>query len=135
MEIVVRDYMESDLEKVNEILFEAFGVSKSNFKVENIRELVSVCDNEVSGYLYLTKVLNPIKNIYYCLVDYVCVSSKYRGTGTSDKLINYAIEVAKEMGANYLQLTSAPHRIGAHKLYERCGFKKRETDVFRKEIV
>ena len=123
MEIIVRDYMDSDLDKVNEILLEAFGVSKGNFKDDNLRELVSVSDSEVSGYLILTKVLNPIKNIYYCLI------------GTSDKLINYAIEVAKEMGANYLQLTSAPHRIGAHKLYERCGFKKRETDVFRKEIV
>ena len=37
----------------------------------------------------------PIKNIYYCLVDYVCVSSKYRGTGTSDELIKYATEILR----------------------------------------
>ena len=63
MEIIVRDYMDSDLDKVNEILLEAFGVSKGNFKDDNLRELVSVSDSEVSGYLILTKVLNPIKNI------------------------------------------------------------------------
>lgn len=135
MDIVVRMYESNDLDKVNEILREAFDREKKEFNDDSFIEIVSLCDGEVSGYLYLTKVFNPIKNIYYCLVDYVCVSSKYRGTGTSDELIKYATKVSKEMGASYMQLTCSPFRKSAHKLYERNGFKIAETDLFRKELL
>ena len=135
MNVEVRDYQAADLERVNEIIGESFGGVKGEAKDECFREIVSLNDGEVSGYLLLTKVLNPVRGSYYCLVDYVCVASEYRGTGASDKLIEYATSVAKEMGAHYLQLTCAPFRVDAHKLYERCGFDKRETDVYRKVLV
>ena len=135
MDIVVRMYESKDLDKVNEILKESFNTEKKEFNDDNFTEIVSLCDGEISGYLYLTKVYNPIKNIYYCLVDYVCVSSKYRGTGTSDELIKFAIKISKKMGASYMQLTCAPFREKAHKLYERNGFKIAETDLFRKELL
>ena len=135
MNVEVRDYQAADLERVNEIIGESFGGVKGEAKDECFREIVSLNDGEVSGYLLLTKVLNPVRNKYYCLVDYVCVASKFRGSGASDKLIEYATDAAKEMGASYLQLTCAPFRVSAHKLYERCGFEKRETDVYRKVLV
>lgn len=135
MDIIVREYDDGDLNEVNIILKEAFDVTKDNFNIENIKELVSVCDGEVSGYLILTRVVNPVRKFNYYLIDYVCVLSKYRKTGVSDKLINYAVDLAKNEGAKYLQLTCAPFRVGGHKLYERCGFKMIDTDLFRKELV
>ena len=135
MDVVVRKYESKDLEKVNEILKEAFNVEKGEFSDKCFTEIVSLCDGEISGYLYLTKVFNPIKNNCYCLVDYVCVSSKYRKTGTSDKLMEYAVKVAGEMGAKYMQLTCAPFRKSAHKLYERIGFRLADTDLYRKELL
>ena len=83
----------------------------------------------------MTRVLNPIKNKYYYLIDYVCVLSKYRGLGVSDKLMEYAFKLAKENDAMYLQLTCSRFRDAAHKLYERCGFIKRDSDIYRKEIL
>ena len=91
-------------------------------------------DDVICGYLLITKVLNPIKNKYYCLFDYVCVSEKYRGLGLGEKLTRYAEEVALEDSPMYLQLSCSYFRQDAHKLYEKCGFEKRESDLYRKVI-
>ena len=135
MKIVVRDYELNDLNTVNEILNDAFKARKENFDDSCFHEFVSVNDNEVSGYLLLTKVFNPIRKRIYFLVDYVCVAEKYRGSGASDALIKYACDYASKEGASYLQLTCAPFRVSAHSLYERCGFKKIDTDLYRKELL
>ena len=71
MKIDVRDYELSDLNAVNEILNDAFKVRKDNFDDSCFHEIVSLNDNEVSGYLLLTKVFNPIRKRIYFLVDYV----------------------------------------------------------------
>lgn len=133
--VEVRNYKEEDLNKVNLILMEAFSHEKTNFNDANFKEIVALCDNTVCGYLLLTKVLNPIKNKYYYLVDYVCVSSEYRGNGIALKMLEYAENVAKEDGALYLQLTCSYSREAAQKLYIKAGFEKRKSNVFRKGLL
>ncbi len=135
MNIEVRGYREEDLVGVNEILKEAFTCEKGKVVGEEFQELVAVMDNQIVGYLLLTKILNPIKNRYYYLVDYVCVSSSYRGKGIGKELLDYAYKIAKEQQAMYLQLTSSRFRTAAHKLYDKCGFIKRDSDIYRKEII
>lgn len=132
--IDVRFYENRDLDSVNTILEEAFKVSKSNFNNSSIKEIVALVDGNVCGYLLLTKVLNPILNKYYYLVDYVCVLSSYHGRGIGKKLLSFAEEVALRDDAMYLQLTCSSFRIAAHKLYESCGFVKRDSDIFRKVL-
>jgi GNAT superfamily N-acetyltransferase len=134
MNIDISYYKDEYLDQVNIILKEAFNIEKSNFNGDEFKEIVSIVDGEVCGYLLLTKVLNPIKNKYYYLVDYVCVLSKYRGLGISDKLMEFAEEIAREDNAMYLQLTCSTNRVAAHKLYERCGYIKRDSDQFRKVL-
>lgn len=132
--IDVRFYENRDLDSVNTILEEAFKVSKSNFNNSSIKEIVALDDGNVCGYLLLTKVLNPILDKYYYLVDYVCVSSLYRGRGIGKKLLSFAEAVALKDNAMYLQLTCSSFRVAAHKLYESCGFIKRDSDIFRKVL-
>lgn len=132
--IDVRFYENRDLDSVNTILEEAFKVSKSNFNNSSIKEIVALVDGNVCGYLLLTKVLNPILNKYYYLVDYVCVLSSYHGRGIGKKLLSFAEKVALRDDAMYLQLTCSSFRIAAHKLYESCGFVKRDSDIFRKVL-
>ncbi len=134
MNIVVDYYKDENLEQVNNVLKEAFNVEKNNFSGEEFKEIVALYDDEAVGYLLLTKVLNPIKNKYYYLVDYVCVLSKYRGLGISDRLMEFAEDIAREDNAMYLQLTCSTHRVAAHRLYERCGYIKRDSDQFRKVL-
>ena len=133
--IEVRNYREEDLSFVNEILFESFNIKKDNFTGDNFYEVVATIDNKVCGYLLLTKVLNPIKNKYYMLVDYVCVGSQFRNMGIGKKLMEYAEGIAKNEKVMYLQLTCSTFRKAGHKLYESCGFIKRDSDIFRKEII
>ena len=130
--IEVRFYENRDLDSVNTILEEAFKVSKSNFNNSSIKEIVALADGNVCGYLLLTKVLNPILDNY--LVDYVCVLSSYHGRGIGKKLLSFAEDVALRDDAMYLQLTCSSFRIAAHKLYENCGFVKRDSDIFRKVL-
>ena len=134
MDVIVDYYKEEYLDDINKVLKEAFNIEKSNFSGEEFKEIVAIVDNKAVGYLLLTKVLNPIKNKYYYLVDYVCVLSNYRGLGISDKLMKFAEDIALNDDAMYLQLTCGTQRVAAHKLYERCGYIKRDSDQFRKVL-
>lgn len=133
--IITREYRDSDLNEVNTILKETFDIEKKNFELDKFHEIVVTLDDKVCGYLLMTKVLNPILNKYYYLLDYVSVLSEYRGKGIGTKLLEYAEEIAKEENAIYIQLTCGYKRVEAHKLYEKNGYIKRESDVFRKELV
>ena len=68
-------------------------------------------------------------------IIYVKVDKRYRGQGIAKKLLDYAEEYAKENKAIYLQLTCSTFRTSAHKLYEKCGFIKRDSDLYRKELL
>ena len=135
MDIKVRNYCKEDLEGVNKVLYESFSCSKEDFSCNDFFEIVALVDGKIGGYLLLTKVFNPIKKRYYFLVDYVCVLSDYRGHGIGDLMLLYAEEVAREEKGMYLQLTCSHFRKAAHKLYERQGYKKRDSDIYRKELV
>lgn len=135
MEIQVRDYREGDLEEVNAILKESFSCEKENFHDDIFHEIVATVNGKVVGYLLLTKIVNPIRKQFYYFVDYVCVLNEYRGMSLGEHLLDYAYQIAKEDGACYLQLTCSRFRIAAHKLYEKCNFIKRDSDIYRKEIL
>ena len=132
--VEVRLYENKDLNSVNNILSEAFNIRKDNFHYDNMVEIVAFIYVEVCGYLLLTKILNPILNRYYYSVDYVCVLSKYRNIGIGRKMMLQAEMIARREKAVYLQLTCSTFRRSAHKLYEACGYIKRDSDIFRRML-
>ena len=66
-------------------------------------------------------------------LDEVVVDESARGKGVGEALVKAALDVGRERGAQLAELQSGrgPARAAAHKLYERIGFKLRDTDVFR----
>lgn len=56
-------------------------------------------------------------------IEAVRIESRLRGKGLGSELIGHAIGRAKERGCKLVQLTSDNSRQGAHRLYERLGFK------------
>lgn len=56
-------------------------------------------------------------------IEAVRIDSHLRGKGLGSELIRHAIGRAKERGCKMVQLTSDNSRQGAHRLYERLGFK------------
>jgi GNAT superfamily N-acetyltransferase len=66
-------------------------------------------------------------------LDEVVVDAAARGKGVGEALVRAAIEVGREKGAQVAELQSGrgPARDVAHRLYERIGFRIRDSDVMR----
>lgn len=64
-------------------------------------------------------------------VEDVVVRSIHRGKGVGTKLMTTIIIFAKKKKMAYIDLTSRPERIAANKLYQKMGWEKRETNVYR----
>jgi len=56
-------------------------------------------------------------------IEAVRIESSLRGKGLGSDLIRHAVARAKARGCKMVQLTSDNSRQGAHRLYERLGFK------------
>ena len=69
-------------------------------------------------------------------LDEVVVDDSARGRGVGEALVKACLEIGRERGAEVAELQPGrgPERAVAHRLYERIGFKLRETDVFRIEL-
>ncbi len=61
----------------------------------------------------------------------VVVDKQARGQGLGEAIVQYAINYARQLGTKKLDLTSSPDRIAANRLYQKTGFKLRETNVYR----
>ena len=64
-------------------------------------------------------------------VEDVVVDSATRGQGAGQALVEAAVAHAGKIGARTVDLTSRPTREAANRLYRRCGFELRETNVYR----
>ena len=64
-------------------------------------------------------------------IEDVIVDGNQRGRGTGELLTRHALMVAREAGATTVDLTSRPSREAANRLYQRIGFERRETNVYR----
>ncbi len=56
------------------------------------------------------------------LIEAVRVRSDHRGSGLGGRLIEWAIDTARDRGAAMVQLTTDASRKDAHRFYERLGF-------------
>jgi ribosomal protein S18 acetylase RimI-like enzyme len=64
-------------------------------------------------------------------IEDVIVDQAARGRGIGEALTRESLRIAKEKGARTVELTSRPSRQAANRLYQRVGFVKRETNVYR----
>jgi GNAT superfamily N-acetyltransferase len=66
-------------------------------------------------------------------LDEVVVDERARGKGVGEALVKAALDVGRDRGAQVAELQSGrgSNREAAHRLYERLGFRIRDSDVFR----
>jgi GNAT superfamily N-acetyltransferase len=66
-------------------------------------------------------------------LDEVVVDAAARGRGVGEALVKAALEVGRACGAQVAELQSGrgSNREAAHRLYERLGFRIRDSDVLR----
>ena len=89
-------------------------------------------DGEIVGSL--TLVVFRIPTGVRAWIEDVVVDESARGRGVGEALNRAALERARDRGAVTVDLTSRPSRETANRLYQRLGFERRETNVYRLEL-
>lgn len=64
-------------------------------------------------------------------IEDVVVDNAARGHGAGQQLVEAAVAFGIKIGAKSIDLTSRPSREAANRLYRRCGFELRETNLYR----
>jgi len=82
----------------------------------------------------LTLALFRIPTGLRAWIEDVVVDGSARGKGVGEALNLAALARAASAGATTVDLTSRPSREAANRLYQRIGFTRRDTNVYRYEI-
>jgi ribosomal protein S18 acetylase RimI-like enzyme len=98
----------------------------------NTQLFIAEENNEIIGTL--TLVFNKIPTGYKVWIEDVVVDNRARGKGVGKALTQFAIEYTSNENIKNINLTSSPDRVVANKLYQKLGFVKRETNVYRLTI-
>ena len=93
------------------------------------RLLVAKVEGAIVGSL--TLALFWIPTGLRAWIEDVVVDESVRGQGIGAALNLEALKLARDQGARTVDLTSRPSREAANRLYQRLGFKQRETNVYR----
>jgi len=110
---------------------------KTNWKalkkvMQNEILLIARDNKTVVGLTVLSETWKP--TAFVGTIEDVIVDEKYRGQGIGKEMILRAIKKAKQLKMTYLNLTSHASRIEANSLYQKIGFKKRETNVYKLDL-
>ncbi|WP_282073502.1 GNAT family N-acetyltransferase [Polaribacter atrinae] len=89
-------------------------------------------NNNILGTL--TLVFNKIPTGNKVWIEDVVVDNDARGKGVGEKLTQFAIEYTANKEIKSVNLTSSPDRVVGNKLYQKLGFIKRDTNVYRLTI-
>ena len=73
----------------------------------------------------------PIPTATRGWVEDVIVDEASTNQGIGRQLLDAMVARAKELGCKTVDLTSRPSREAANHLYEKAGFERRETNVYR----
>jgi ribosomal protein S18 acetylase RimI-like enzyme len=90
-------------------------------------------DREQGGSIVgtLTLVTFRIPTALRAWIEDVVVDGGARGRGAGEALTSEALRIATARGARTIDLTSRRSREAAHRLYEKVGFRLRDTSVYR----
>jgi len=96
---------------------------------DNITIFVAEENGEIVGMM--TFVTYRIPSGLKAWIEDVVVDNSKQGQGIGRALIEKAIEYANQLNIIKIDLTTAPFRVAANALYQKIGFTKRETNVYR----
>jgi len=86
-------------------------------------------DGRIVGML--TLVVFRIPTGVRAWIEDVVVDEAVRGRGVGEALSQEAVRRAVGLGARTVELTSRPSREAANRLYQRLGFVRRDSNVYR----
>lgn len=83
----------------------------------------------IVGSLTLATFYTPTGR--HAWIEDVVVDSACRGQGLGEALTRRALEDARRMGLKSVSLTSRASRVAANQLYQKLGFVRHETNLYR----
>ena len=107
----------------------------------SLEELQRVIQSDERFLFFATEngeVIGTLTLVFYQLpsglkawIEDVIVDEHARGKGVATALLKHALQVARDKGSLKADLTSMPWRTAANRLYQKMGFKKRESNMYR----
>ncbi len=119
------------------LLLEQLLEKKVNFSMDDFLSIVqsessilygAFENDELIGIIILVIINIPTGR--QLRIEDVVVDKSQRGKGIGELLTIEAVKRAKKMEISKLALTSNPSRISANKLYQKLGFKLRNTNSY-----
>ena len=98
-------------------------------KSEDTLVFVAEENDEILGTV--TLAIYRIPSGIKAWIEDVVVDESARGKGVSVALMKHALDAARNIGVEKVDLTSQPFRVAANNLYVKLGFELRETNVYR----
>ena len=98
-------------------------------KSEDTLVFVAEENDEILGTV--TLAIYRIPSGIKAWIEDVVVDESARGIGVSVALMKHALDAARNIGVEKVDLTSQPFRVAANNLYVKLGFELRETNVYR----
>ena len=135
MDVVIREAVITDWRELNRLNSEELGylVSESQTKEQLTKILadetqlilIAMYHSTVQGYVHLSNY----ETLYFPTLKNVmglAVSSHFQGKSLGSQLMSAAELWAKKQGASGIRVNSGEMRIGAHKFYEKIGYKSKK---------
>ena len=83
----------------------------------------------VVGFTQLYPTYSSVRVVKNWILNDLYVAKEYRKQGIGEKLIQTAMNFAKENNSKFVQLSTAVDNYTAQSLYEQIGFKKQEPET------
>ena len=138
VEVIAASEVDDDLVTGFAALVPQLSSSSPPPTAEELGEIVASPDSvlylaRIDGRLVgsLTLALYRIPTGLKAWIEDVVVDESVRGQGVGEALSRQAIDEARRRGAKNLSLTSRAARETANRLYQRLGFDRYETNVYR----
>ena len=81
------------------------------------------------GFTQLYPTYSSVRVLKNWILNDLYVDKEYRKQGIGEKLIQTAMNFAKENNSKFVQLSTAVDNYTAQSLYEQIGFKKQEPET------
>ena len=140
MPVLLRRATEADAKHVESLLAELGYPSKDgdvrdrlgrSLHSDTSRVLLAQSASKVIGLVSAELVPYFPNGSTICRVTGLVVSTRHRGRGIGEKLLTGVADFARERHCSGIEITSAEHRLDAHRFYQRLGFSRTSFRFFQ----
>ena len=134
--IEIKEILDSDWDRARDIFSNSFGKKKVCSILPLLGKVIGIyVDNVLVGFCQIDYLNDVFANEKRAYINSFCIDSSYRNKGYGDKLLKGCINILKNEGVNYINMTSNKKRILAHKLYKDNNFSIVDTCIFKRNLL